>query len=126
MLSRCENPNRPQFETYGAAGITVCERWHSFEAFIEDMGESPSKAHSLDRLDNDKGYSPDNCRWATNREQSLNKKKTQYFEFEGERLTLLEWSERKGLSYYALYQRLRAGWSVERALSTPATGVEKL
>lgn len=72
MIQRCENPNSDGFAGYGARGISVCERWKTFENFAADMGERPSPSHSIDRLDNDKGYSPDNCRWATKQEQVLN------------------------------------------------------
>ena len=74
MLSRCTNPNTPNFSDYGGRGVTVCERWHHFKNFAIDMGKRPSKQHSLDRIDNDKGYSPENCKWSTRQEQNSNKR----------------------------------------------------
>ena len=72
MKRRCENPARPEWSRYGGKGITVCERWQSFDAFLEDMGEKP-EGRTLDRIDNTKGYYKSNCRWATREQQNNNK-----------------------------------------------------
>lgn len=74
MWQRCTNPHDGKFYLYGGRGISVCERWNSFEMFLADMGRRPSPTHSIDRLKNDRGYSPDNCRWATILEQRYNRR----------------------------------------------------
>lgn len=77
MRARCSNPKASNFSRYGGRGIAVCARWNSFEVFLADMGERPSRKHTIDRKDNELGYQPSNCRWATSSEQARNKRKTQ-------------------------------------------------
>ena len=120
MNRRCSNPNDKGFANYGGRGITVCDRWkHSFAAFLEDMGERPSKKHSLDRIDNDGPYSPDNCRWGTREQQNNNKRTNRFLIFHGETLTISQWARRLHVHFCTLQYRLRRGWSVERTLTEP-------
>ncbi len=120
MRTRCQNPNSDCYGDYGERGITVCERWaNSFENFLADMGEKPSRKHSLDRIDNDKGYSPDNCRWASSKEQARNKRTSRMITYNGETLALADWAERLGISFRTIASRLDLGMSVDEALTRP-------
>jgi len=82
MLTRCENPRSKSYQRYGGRGIKVCERWHKFSNFIDDMGEKPSKGMSIERIDNDGNYEPGNCKWATSAEQARNTRRTRLTEGE--------------------------------------------
>lgn len=81
MRQRCLNPRSPDYASYGGAGITVSDRWSTFEAFIADMGPRPSPGHSIDRIDNSRGYEPGNCRWATAHEQRMNQRRMRHGDF---------------------------------------------
>lgn len=99
MVARCQNPKAQSYRNYGGRGITVCDRWlESFENFYADMGDRPSKQHTLDRIDNDGSYSPENCRWATWEEQANNRRNNVWIEFQGERLSAAQWSRRLGVA----------------------------
>lgn len=120
MRDRCCRPSNKYFANYGGRGITVCERWREdFAAFLADMGARPSEAHSIDRIDNNAGYSPENCRWATRHEQTRNTRRTRLIAFRGETLCLLDWAARIGIAREVIAGRLNRGWSVERALTAP-------
>lgn len=123
MRKRCDinKANKEDFDLYAGRGITVCERWlNSFENFIEDMGMKPSPKHSIDRIDNNKGYYKENCRWATNKQQSRNKRDNFYITYNNEIKTLVEWCEELNLNYKTIYARLKVSkWSVEKAFTTP-------
>lgn len=120
MKSRCNNPKNPGFELYGGRGIKVCDSWDkSFDAFFEDMGQRPSKNHSLERKDNSKGYSKDNCKWATVKEQTRNRRVTFMVDFKGTMTPLAEVAEATGESYKFLYDRVRNGWTIGEALKYP-------
>ena len=120
MKARCYQPSNISYGNYGAKGITVCDRWKdSFENFLADMGERPSKKHSIDRIDNLKGYSPDNCRWATSSEQNRNYSKNVVIEYKGRSQCLADWADELGIERATLGRRLRAGWSVDHAFNLP-------
>lgn len=121
MKGRCYNPNNHKYKNYGGRGITVCERWHDFLAFYEDMGPRPSKHHSIDRIDNDGDYCPENCRWATVITQSRNKRNVTSFTYNGKTMTVPEWAEHLGVRALSIHARLNRGWSVEEALGRPFT-----
>jgi len=117
MLARCYNPNNWKYADYGGRGITVCDRWReSFENFYKDMGDRP-EGYTIDRIDNNAGYSPDNCKWATQSEQCRNRRSNRIIEYEGEKKTLIDWSENIGIEWKVLDDRLRRKWSVERAFT---------
>jgi hypothetical protein len=120
MKARCEKASHRDFGRYGGRGITVCERWRSdFQAFMDDMGPAPSDTHTIERIDGDGPYSPENCRWATPTEQASNRHTNQTITHQGETLTVQEWSRRTGIGAPALYWRLHDGWDAERILTTP-------
>ena len=118
MLRRCNNQNHRAYPDYGGRGITVCDRWRDFNSFLEDMGEKP-EGFSLDRIDNSLGYSKENCRWATSREQNRNTRGTRMVTCDGESRSVIEWSELNGWPHHVIASRLRAGWSEQRAVSEP-------
>lgn len=119
MMQRCYNPSKDKYHYYGGRGIVVCERWHDFANFYADMGDRPLRC-SLDRIDNEGPYSPENCRWATHVTQDRNRRSNVLAEYQGETLCLTDWATRIGIEYETLRQRIqRYGWSVEKAFNTP-------
>jgi hypothetical protein len=121
MNYRCHNKSHSCYKRYGARGIVVCDRWRkSFTAFADDMGPKPGPGYTVDRIDNNGPYSPDNCRWASHRQQGRNMSRNRLVTFRGRTLTVAEWAEVLGISPSSMRYRLeKAGWTIERALSTP-------
>jgi hypothetical protein len=117
MRERCNNKNHPRYNDYGGSGIAVCQRWNNFSLFLEDMGEAPPGT-SIERIDGNKGYSPENCCWATDSQQSRNRSMTVWIEFNGETLCLFDWANKLGIHYTTLKERLQK-WGKEKALTTP-------
>lgn len=109
MRQRCENPKDTSYHRYGGRGIKVCDRWQEFENFLLDMDEPPVGA-SIDRIDNDGDYTPENCRWATVQEQQNNIRTNRLFTHEGKTQTLAQWSRELGIPYHVLKYRLDHGW----------------
>ena len=125
MKKRCENPTHYAYKDYGGRGITICDEWEKFGPFCDwalANGYDPNasaKQCTLDRIDNSKGYSPDNCRWTTMLEQNNNKRNNKFLTYNGKTQTVAEWSRECGLKSNVIAQRLHRGWSVEKTLSTP-------
>lgn len=118
MLQRCTNPNYTAFESYGGRGITVCDKWKTFEGFFEDMGVRPPSL-TLERRDVNQGYSKDNCYWATMKEQGNNRRTNRLIEFNGKTQTLQQWCDELGFNKETVKNRLDRGWSVEESLTSP-------
>jgi len=108
MRRRCLNPRTKSFKYYGGRGITICGRWQSFRNFLADMGERPG-GMTLERINNNGNYEPDNCRWATANEQQRNKRSNRLLTFQGETKTLTEWSRQIGISHSVLDHRIQSG-----------------
>lgn len=122
MIDRCLNPNNKAFNNYGGRGISVCERWLKFENFFEDMGNRP-EGKSLERIDNQKGYSKENCCWATDTEQARNKRNNHLIEYMGHKKSIAEWAEILNIKYHTLFNRLCVyGFSIEIAMTMPVRG----
>ena len=119
---RCTNPNNPDFPSYSQRGI--CEQWkqgndRAFEQFLTDMGPRPSIRHSVERINNDGPYAPENCRWATQPEQRRNTSTNRYLTLDGKTQCISAWAEETGLHKETIRCRLKKGWSVEEALRIP-------
>ncbi|WP_299076662.1 hypothetical protein [uncultured Paraglaciecola sp.] len=121
MIERCRDVNHTSYADYGGRGIRVCNRWQEFSAFYADMGEKPSKSHSIERIDNNKGYSPENCTWATKKEQARNRRSNATVEHDGKCLCLSEWAEITGIARSTICNRLGRGWSFARAIGAEAS-----
>lgn len=118
MLTRCTNSKEKGYKDYGGRGIKVCGRWKKFENFFEDMGECP-KGLTLERKNNDGNYEKDNCRWATRKEQANNTRSTLMLTVFDKTLNHTEWCNEFNIKKSEVYQRIRRGWSIEKALTTP-------
>lgn len=119
MMTRCYNKKHEHYCDYGGRGIAVCDSWHTFDNFLADMGDRPSKSMTLDRIDVNKGYCLDNCRWASKVQQNRNSRGNIVVHFRGESRCISEWAKVLGLSSSAVYQRILNGWSGERAITQP-------
>lgn len=119
LNTRCHNVNHVRYRNYGGRGITVCERWRKFENFLDDMGESPTNEHQIDRIDNDLGYCQANCRWVTKLEQARNTTKSRFLTCYGKTQCVSAWAEELGIIAATLHSRLKRGWSTAKTLTTP-------
>lgn len=116
MRSRCLNPEHRDYAYYGGRGITVAESWDVFEQFVADVGKRPTKNHSIDRLDNTRGYEPGNVAWRTRQRQQNNRRNNRWLEAKGRRMTLGKWERLTGLP---VRSRINRGWDPERAVTEP-------
>lgn len=120
MKARCTNPSTENFPLYGGRGITVCERWRDFENFYADMGPRPSPKHSLDRWPNNDGdYEPSNCRWATSKQQTTNRRSNRLLSVDGSTKTLTEWARQASIGATTVRERLKRGWPTRKAVFHP-------
>jgi hypothetical protein len=118
MRSRCRDSGSAVYRNYGARGISVCPEWEDFVVFLKDMGQRPY-GYDLDRIDNSRGYSKDNCRWVS-RQRNLNNKRTNVLvEYAGKSQTIADWAAELGINYRTLNNRINRGWPVARALTEP-------
>jgi len=116
MKERCYNQNNKRYHRYGGRGITICDRWlNSFENFLSDMGEKPEE-YSIDRIDNDGNYCPENCRWATRTEQANNRSSNNLLTIHGKTMTLSEWCRDTGQNHKTVQTRLSRNWTPEEAI----------
>ena len=114
MKKRCLNPDI-KHEKY--RNVQICQEWiNSFDAFLKDMGLKPTSKHTIERIDNSKGYCPDNCKWATRSEQNRNYSLNRVVEFNGEKMCVTEWAEKLNIPRHRIFQRLNKGWTVEKSL----------
>ena len=120
MLYRCNTETSPIYDNYGGIGIKSCERWHHYENFISDVGYSPSDSHSLERIDNNGDYEPENCKWATRKEQARNRRNSRYVSIDGLKLHIFEYCEKYNKNKNDIRARFDRGWSNSRIINTPA------
>ena len=125
MMARCYNEGHMHFPSYGGRGIAVCDRWHDFDCFVADMGDRPEGC-SLDRINNDMGYSPENCQWSTAKEQANNRRNNTLLEVNGVEKTVSQWAEDLGTSASTIAGRINMGWSVEDAVTVPVNRNKEL
>ena len=120
MWGRCTNPKNNRYHLYGARGVTVCDRWRSFELFISDVGLRPTSFHSIGRIDNDGNYEPGNVEWSTEVDQANNRRSNRIVEFNGARKTIAQWGSELHIKPHTLWCRIfRYGWDVSRAMTFP-------
>jgi hypothetical protein len=116
MRQRCTHPFARSYKNYGGRGITVCKRWRKFENFLKDMGVRPP-GKTIERINNDAGYTKANCRWATRAEQSVNRRNNRLLTFRNKTQPMSVWAKELNIRYQTVFNRKKLGWSDERALS---------
>lgn len=122
MLFRCNVASCSAYSNYGGRGIKVCERWNRFDNFYADMGDRPSPQHEIDRIDVNKDYTPDNCRWVTVKEQQRNRRSNVMITYEGRTQCIAAWAEERGMTTMQLWRRLRnKKWTIHEAMTVPVS-----
>lgn len=119
MKKRCDDVNNPRYDDYGGRGISYDDRWRDFNNFYRDMGPRP-KGMTLDRIDNNKGYSAENCRWASRKQQQRNMRRNRFVEWNGESRTVSEWAEILQVNKSLIISRLNRGWPIEKTMTKPS------
>lgn len=123
MMDRCYNRLNDNYRYYGGRGIQVCERWFRFENFLIDMGKKPIKL-TLERINTNGDYCPENCKWATMKEQNNNKRNNRLLSFRGVIMSVTKWAEKLGINSKTLQSRVNRGWTDERILTTPVRNLD--
>lgn len=126
IIGRCTCPTNRAYKWYGARGIGVCDHWRKFENFLADMGKRPSRHHQIDRINNNDGYYPGNCRWVTSKENNNNRRGNVLIEWRGEQHTASQWSISTGIPANVIRSRVRLGWAAEDALTLPMGEARKI
>lgn len=125
LVKRCTNPKNRDYPRYGGRGITLCPEWLVFETFLSDMGPRPSSQHSVERIDNELGYSKSNCRWATKHEQVRNTRRNKWLTANGVTMVQSDWANKISVHPTVIYNRLKSGWSVEDAVTKRVNHVNR-
>lgn len=127
MMKRCYNKKDVHYNRYGGRGIGVCEEWHDVKNFIAWCEQkNPDPGMTIDRIDNDSGYSPENCRFVSLKDNQNNRSSNRNLEFHGETKTVTQWADQTGIPASVIYSRLdKLGWNVEKALTTPSRRKDK-
>lgn len=118
MKTRCDNKNCTHYERYGGRGISYDPSWNDFNVFLKDMGQKPDPKMELERIDNEKNYCKENCRWATRKEQTRNrggKRATRLYTFDGKTMCIADWAKEVGITSQSMQKRLNKGWPLEKA-----------
>ena len=119
IVARCRNPKNPRYADYGARGIKLCAEWEDFAAFHREVGDRPTPRHSIDRMNNERGYEPGNCKWSLPHEQMTNRRCTRFVNVDGEKVPLATLAKKYSIPANTLRGRILKGWPVAKALTTP-------
>jgi hypothetical protein len=119
MKQRCLNKNCASYKDYGGRGISACDKWLTFEGFWDDMGPTYQEGLTIERIDVNGNYEPDNCRWATKQEQAENKRNNVYITYNNQTKTVAQWARDLNVKATTIYQRIQSGWSNEKLLMQP-------